>query len=101
MNDLTFNILKIVIAVSAALITAYLIPYIKNKLKDEKYAQLVAMVETAVRAAEQTFKGSGKGKLKKEDVLSFVHFWMVNNGIDISDAQLDELIEAAVFQLNK
>lgn len=99
MNDLTFNILKLVISVVAALIGVYLVPYIKNKLADERYAQLLAMVEVAVRAAEQTI-GSGEGKLKKKEVMDFVMNWINENGIKISETQLSQLVEAAVFNMN-
>ena len=101
MNDLTFNILKIVISVVAALIGYYLIPFLKEKVKEAKYKDLVEAVKVAVDAAEQTFKEGGMGKLKKEDVIKFITSYLNDNKIDISDAQLDRLIEAAVFQLNK
>lgn len=101
MNDITFNILKIVISVATALIAAYLVPYLKEKIKDAKYKNLVDAVKTAVEAAEQIFKESGMGKVKKDEVVKFVTTWMAEQGIIISDDQLDQLIEAAVFQLNK
>ena len=99
MNDLTFNILKLVLSVVAALVGVYLVPYIKNRHADERYAKLVAMVEVAVHAAEQTI-GSGEGKLKKEEVMKFVLKWMSENGIKISEEQLDQIIEACVFNMN-
>ena len=99
MNDLTFNILKLVVSVVCALIAVYLVPYLKNKLQDEKYAQLLYMVEVAVRAAEQTL-GAGEGKLKKDEVMKFVVKWMDEQGIKITIQQLDQLIESAVFNMN-
>lgn len=101
MNDLTFNLLKIVISVVAALLAYYVIPYLKNKIQQDKYKDLVEAVKIAVDAAEQTFKEGGMGKLKKEDVIKFITSYLNDNKIDISDDQLDRLIEAAVFQLNK
>jgi LL-H family phage holin len=101
MNDLTFNLLKIVISVVAALIAYYVIPFLKEKVKEAKYKDLVEAVKIAVDAAEQTFKEGGMGKLKKEDVIKFITSYLNDNKIDISDDQLDRLIEAAVFQLNK
>ncbi len=99
MNDFTFNVLKIVVSVSCALIVLYLVPYIKNKLKDDKYSDLVVLIHTAVQAAEQTI-GAGKGKLKKAEVVAFITNWLNTQKIDITEAQLDNLIEAAVFQMN-
>ena len=99
MNDSTFNILKIVIAIATAIISAYVIPLLKENLKDAKYQRLAEMVDIAVRAAEQTIKGSGQGALKKDEVLKFVGLWMETHGIDVSEEQLDQLIECAVYNL--
>jgi hypothetical protein len=56
-------------------------------------------VEIAVRAAEQTIKGSGQGAIKKDEVINFVTSWMISHGIQISAEQLDQLIECAVYNL--
>ena len=99
MNDLTFNILKIVISVVAALIAYYLIPVLKKVIADAKYKELVKIVSIAVEAAEQTYKQSGMGKVKKEDVLNFVTNWLNDKSIEVSPEQLDKLIESAVFRI--
>lgn len=99
MNDITFNILKIVVTVATALISAYVIPLLKERLHDAKYQRLLEIVEVAVRAAEQTIKGSGQGAIKKDAVINFVSEWMMLHGIEISKDQLDQLIEACVYQL--
>lgn len=101
MNEITFDVLKIVVSICAALITAYLIPYIKTLKEDSRYEALVEMVEVAVRAAEQTFRESGQGARKKEEVMTFVREWMQGHGISISSYQLDQLIECAVYQMKK
>lgn len=100
MNDVTFNILKLVVSVSVAVISAFLVPYLRNKLKDEKYKNLIDMVKVAVYAAEQTI-GAGNGGLKKQEVIVFVSNWMRENGISITEDQLSQLIESAVFAMNK
>lgn len=101
MNELTFNILKIVVSVATVFISLYVIPLLKEKLSESKYQRLLEMVEIAVRAAEQTIKGSGQGAVKKEQVLESVSFWMLQHGVDITSEQLDELIEAVVFNMNR
>ncbi len=101
MNDITFNILKIIFSICIALVTAYLIPYIKSMSEDARYKNLVDMVGVAVRAAEQTFKESGQGAAKKEEVMTFVSDWMTAHGIQISSYQLDQLIEAAVYAMKQ
>lgn len=100
MDDLIFNLLKIIVACCSILITSYLVPFIKTKLQEAKYAQLLDMVEKAVWAAEQTIKGSGMGKERKAEVTRIVLEWMNDNGIKISLEQLNQLIEAAVFDMN-
>ena len=100
MNELTFNILKIVVSICAALISIYVIPLLKEKLNDSKYQRLLEMVEIAVRAAEQTI-GAGHGSVKKDEVITFVTKWMVEHGVKITEEQLDQLIEACVFNMNR
>ena len=99
MNDLTFNILKIVVAVSTVFISVYVIPLLREKLNDSKYQRLLDMVEIAVRAAEQTIKADGA--VKKDEVVKFVTQWMLAHGISITQDQLDQLIECAVFNMNR
>lgn len=101
MNDLTFNILKIVLAVSAAIITTYLVPYIKEHIDCSKRDTLSGIVKTAVEAMEQVVKESGKGAVKKQQVIAFVTAWINEHKIDITEDQLDMLIEAVVFEMNK
>lgn len=101
MNELTFIILKIVISVAAAVISAYIIPLIKEKIAEIKDRRLYDAVEKAVRAAEQIIKGSGMGHVKKDEVINYVTAWMLQHGITITQEQLDQLIEAAVFSMNK
>ena len=101
MNEITLDVLKIVISVCAALITVYAVPYLKALKEDSRYKSLVDMVEVAVRAAEQTFKESGQGARKKEEVMTFVREWMQSHGLSISSYQLDQLIECAVYQMKK
>ena len=100
MNDATFTILKVVVSVCSALITVYLIPYIYTLKEDRRYASLVAMVEVAVKAAEQTI-GKGQGEFKKSEVIDFVSKWMNENGVKITEEQLSQIIESAVYQLKQ
>lgn len=101
MNDLTFNILKIVLAVSAAIITTHLVPYIKNSIESSKRNTLNDVVKTAVEAMEQVIKESGKGAVKKQQVIAFVSAWANEHKINITEDQLDKLIESVVFEMNK
>ena len=101
MNEWTFMLLKVVVSVCAAVITAYLIPYLRTLVHDKRYAALIDIVALAVRAAEQTIKESGQGALKKEKVIEFVREWMNKQGIDITYEQLSDLVEACVYQMKQ
>lgn len=101
MNELTFDLLKIVISVCAAIITVYAVPYLKTLKEDRRYAQIVEMVEVAVRAVEQTIKGSGKGIEKKIAVEDIIYAWLLEKGIKITPEQINQLIECAVYQLKQ
>ena len=101
MNELTFDLLKIVISVCAAIITVYAVPYLKTLKEDRRYAQILDMVDVAVRAAEQTIKGAGKGMEKKQEVENIVHAWLLEKGIEITSEQINQLIECAVYQMKQ
>lgn len=96
MIDLT-PIFNAVIALAVALVSAFVIPWIKSRLNEDQLGEALAWVKIAVSAAEQIFKGSGKGHLKKEYVLNF----MEEQGYLLDEAQLDAAIEAAVLELKE
>ena len=90
MNDITFDILKVVISICAALVTVYVIPYLKTLKEDRRYAQILDMVDVAVRAAEQTIKGAGKGMEKKKEVENIIYAWLMEKGIEITPEQINQ-----------
>lgn len=93
-----FNVTPIVEAVLtliAVVITALVIPYIRSKTTADQQAQLSGWISIAVTAAEQIYSGSGRGAEKKEYVLK----WLNARGITVDSAQLDAMIEAAVYEL--
>lgn len=100
MNEIAFDVLMIVVSVCVAIVTRYLIPYLRNVVSDNKYTALLEIIKVAVEAAEQTIKDSGQGKAKKAQVIAFVSHWLTEKGIHITEEQLDKLIESAVWQLN-
>lgn len=99
MDDILFGILEAVIVAAVAAVARYLIPYIKERLSHSKFAWLADVVDYAVRAIEQTFKGAA-GEEKKEKVKAFLASWMAAHHVSISTEQLDILIESAVNVMN-
>ena len=76
MYDIT-PIIESVAALIAALITAFVIPYIRSKTTAQQQAEINAWVKIAVSAAEQIYKGSGRGEEKKAYVIQ----WLREHGI--------------------
>lgn len=81
-------IIKIIIPLICAILTMYIIPFLKEK-------RIYGCVTTAVQAAEQIYRESGMGKEKFE----YVKEW-VQKKFRISDEDLTNIIEAAVFEMN-
>lgn len=96
MFDIT-PIIEAVAALIAVIITAVVIPYIKSKTTTQQQAQINAWVKIAVAAAEQIYKGSGRGEEKKEYVIN----WLEERGFTLDEDEVDALIESAVYELNK
>jgi F0F1-type ATP synthase membrane subunit a len=95
-------IINAVIALVGAVITVVLIPYIKTKISSEKLKRIATVIEYAVKAAEQLYKGQGKmGDLKKAHVLSYlVEKGYIKDIVNIS-TEIDNLIERSVYELKK
>ena len=88
-------VLQAVVGLCAAIITTFVVPYIKSKTTKEQQTQLNAWVKIAVSAAEQVYDGPGEGDKKKAYVLT----WLAGHGIAIDEDKLDAMIEAAVYEL--
>ena len=89
-------ILEAVVSLIAVVITVIVIPYIKSKTTVEQQQEISAWVKIAVSAAEQIYKGIGRGEEKKEYVLN----WLAEKGIKIDANELDAMIESAVYELS-
>lgn len=91
--DLT-QIILAVITLIGAVITRYLIPWIKDKLDERKYSVFTQLVKVGVFAAEQLYN-SHEGAKKKEYVVDLLK----KNGYEVDSFAVDALIEATVKQL--
>ncbi len=94
MIDLT-PIMEAIIALVVAVITAFVIPWLKGKIDADKLEQIKLWVTVAVEAAEQLYNGTGRGEEKKAYVVKFLQ----EKGFTLDSDSLDKLIEAAVFNL--
>ena len=89
------QIISAVIALISALVSAFLIPWIKTKIDADKLQTVRAYVEIGVKAAEQLYTAS-EGDKKKAYVISF----LAGKGIKFDVETVDKLIEATVLQLH-
>ena len=96
MDEISFLIMKLVVSVSVALITAFLIPYLKTKINRETQGRITEVVSVAVQAAEQTMQG---GQIKKEAVMDYVTRWAAVHNIKITKEQIEQLLESSVFAM--
>lgn len=95
-NQAIVEIGTIFIALIGAIITYIVIPYIRSKTTVEQQKTVEFWVRVAVNAAEQIFSNPKMGTTKKEYVLKFLQ----EKGFNVSETDLDTLIEAAVKELN-
>lgn len=95
MIDIT-PIINAAIMLIAAAVSVFLIPWIKSKTTDAQRKELVEWVKIGVAAAEQLYKGQGRGEEKKQYVLDFLK----QKGFTVDEESVNAAIEAAVSQLN-
>ena len=82
------------------LFRSYAIPYAREIVEKTKYSWVITWVDIAVRSAEQTMFKDATGPEKKAIVVKFIKKLLLQKNISISDEQLDNLIEATVFEMN-
>ena len=87
-------IVEALIALVSLIITGFLIPYLKQKLTNEKREKLRGWVNIAVAAAEQLMKNKS-GLEKKEYVVSF----LLSKGLVFDVDEVTAMIECEVYKL--
>lgn len=94
MIDLT-PIVEAVITLLMALITAFLIPWLKQRIGADKIGEVQKWVKIAVEAAEMIYVGAGRGAEKKQYVIDY----LANKGYKLDTESIDVLIESAVLKI--
>ena len=93
------NVVKVIIALiglMGSIITYMIIPYFKSKVTKERREDIYFWAKIAVLAAEQMKEAGIINVPKKKYVLNYLK----KKGFDISESDLDMLIESAVYELN-
>ncbi len=101
MNDTVFQIIMALIPVMGAIITGFLIPYIKTKISAARLDEITKWVTKAVQAAEVLFDAPKSGEEKKEYVIRFIDQTFNKNKERITKDQICILLEAAWKEMNK
>lgn len=94
MTDVT-PIINAVIALLAAIVTAFLVPWIKGKTTEQERETLLKWVEISVAAAEQLFEST-----EGPDKLRYVMDFLENKGYSVDTEETRNAIEAAVIILH-
>ena len=89
------QIISAVIALISALVSAFLIPWIKTKIDADKLNSVRTYLEIGVKAAEPLYTATDDAA-KKAHVVNF----LAEKGIQFDVETIDKLSEAAVVQLH-
>lgn len=76
------------------LITGVLIPWVKNKIGEQKFLKVANIIKDGVQAAEMVYKSTGLGSTK----IKYVQAYMISKGIEITPEMITK-IESAVFSV--
>lgn len=93
--EMITKVTECALTVIVLLVSAYLIPWLKTKISEEKLEELEKFCEQAVRAAEQLYTPE-EYKLKKAYVLSLINEQIEKLGLGLNEAEIDAIIEGIV-----
>ena len=89
---------RIIIPVCGAIITYFVIPWLKAKIGAEKFNAIMSWVYRAVEAAEQIFP-AGDNSSKYEYAVNLIKVQAKKHGVELTDEEIRTLIESAVSVL--
>lgn len=99
MDQLTFQVIELLVCFAAAVIVALivngLIPALNNTMTEDQFETVKEWVQTFVFMAEQVFKNTS-GADKKQIVTKRVKQILELKNISMTEQQISDLIEAAV-----
>lgn len=93
--DIT-SILEAIIALAAAVITVFLLPWLSGKTTAQEREELLGWVEIAVAAAQQLYHQCS-GQQRLEYALSVLE----ERGFDVEEGAVVDAVEAAVLKLHQ
>lgn len=95
MNEILFEIMRLVVLLAVFIVTCYLVPWIRGKIGQDRLTEISKWVNAAVLMAQQVYSAK-TGAERKAIVIDILRNILTAKNISISDDQIDLLIEAAV-----
>lgn len=95
MAEMTFEILRLALILAVFCVFRFLIPWMKEKLGNEKTAAIKTEVEKLVLATQQMY-GAESGAERLAIVTEKIKNFLIQKNITLSDEQIRDFIEAAV-----
>ena len=93
--ELISELTKAIVSVILILISAYVIPWLKNKIGDDKYATIIEFAEIVVRSAEKIYTPE-QWQEKKNYAVELVIAKAKEVGLELSVEEINAIIEGAV-----
>lgn len=94
--DMT-QIIIALIGLISLLVSTVVVPLLRAKTTEQKWANAMFWVKLAVQSAEQIYDQQGMGEMKKK----YVEEFLAKHNITLDAEQIDVAIEAAVLQIQK
>ena len=98
-NQIISTGVELICLVIILLLTKYVKPIFVNTVGKDKLSQIKEWMMIFVKAAEQVL-GAGTGEEKKKMVMDYITAKAQELDIDISDIDIDAILEAAVYNLS-
>lgn len=99
-NQIVDLFVKLVCAFAGVIITGYVIPWIKGKMQNDKYADLITLCRMFVQSAEKIYTPD-QWQEKKIYVFQLIENKAESIGVDISTEELNAIVEGLVYEVKK
>lgn len=97
-KELLSIIVKCVLAIISAVITYYVIPYLKSSIDEKKWNDIMRFCKVCVEAAEKKYTPE-EWREKKLYVMTIVSKYIESKGIPVTADDLDALVEGFVKEV--
>lgn len=98
MQEILFDILKAVVGICALIVARYCIPWIRQRISQEKLREVREWARMGVLYAQQVLSGES-GQTRKEIVRDMLLRLCHENEVSLTAEQIEVLIESAVKQM--